>query len=222
MEVTHADEQAMQRIADWKSRGAVLPGPEVHVPFMPYGRTSAEDARRSGQAGVDFREAAVLIGVEPHGRVVLIERAPGGGVHGGQMALPGGSREPGESLEDCALREWREELGLEPFHQPTSDIVALTEVHVVPSRFIVRPHLATVTLGETLDFDPVEVGAIHRIRLVDLMGDSVLQSERVRVGGRKGLTMVVPGFFLPGVPFIWGATAMMLSELRSILLMQED
>ena len=92
MEVTHADEQAMQRIADWKSRGAVLPGPEVHVPFMPYGRTSAEDARRSWQAGVDFREAAVLIGVEPDGRVVLIERAPGGGVHGGQMALPGGSR----------------------------------------------------------------------------------------------------------------------------------
>ena len=92
-------------------------------------------------------------------------------------------REPGESLEACALREWREELGLELFHQPTSDIVALTEVHVVPSRFIVRPHLADVTLQETLEFDPVEVGAIHRIRLADLMADTVLQSQRVRSGG---------------------------------------
>ena len=73
-----------------------------------------------------------------------------------------------------------------------------------------------------MDFDPVEVGAIHRIRLVDLMGDSVMQSQRVRIGGRNGLTMMAPGFSLPGVPFIWGATAMMLAELRSILLMQED
>lgn len=222
MDVTHEDKQALQRIADWRRRGVGLPGPEAHTPFMPYGRTSAEDTRRSGQAGVDFREAAVLIGVEPDGRVVLIERAPGGGVHGGQMALPGGSREPGESLEACALREWREELGLEPFHQPTSDIVALTEVHVVPSRFIVRPHLADVTLQESLEFDPVEVGAIHRIRLADLVADAVLQSQRVRVGGRNGLTMVAPGFSLPGVPFIWGATAMMLAELRSILLAPED
>lgn len=222
MDVTHEDKLALQRIADWRRRGVVLPGPEVHTPFMPYGRTSAEDTRRSGQAGVDFREAAVLIGVEPDGRVVLIERAPSGGVHGGQMALPGGSREPGENLEACALREWREELGLEPFHQPTSDIVALTEVHVVPSRFIVRPHLADVTLQETLEFDLVEVGAIHRIRLADLMADAVLQSQRVRVGGRNGLTMVAPGFSLPGVPFIWGATAMMLAELRSILLAPEE
>ena len=222
MNVTHEDKQAMQRIVEWKSRGAELPGPEVHAPFMPYGRTSAENARRSGQAGVDFREAAVLIGVESDGRIVLIERAPGGGVHGGQMALPGGARELGESLEGCALREWREELGLEPSHQPTSDIVALTEVHVVPSRFVVRPHLACVELGNTLDFDPVEVGGIHRIRLAELMRDSVLRSERVRIGGGKGLTMMAPGFSLPGVPFIWGATAMMLSELRSILLAPGD
>lgn len=222
MDMTPEDELALQRITAWRDRGAALPGPEVHVSFMPYGRTSAETARHAGVAGVDFREAAVLIGVEPDGRIVLIERAPGGGVHGGQMALPGGAREPGESLESCALREWREELGLSSNHQPTSDSIPLTEVHVVPSRFIVRPHLAAVTLTETLDYDPVEVGGIHRIRLADLMRDSVLQSQRVRVGGRNGLTMVAPGFLLAGVPFIWGATAMMLSELRSILLTPED
>lgn len=222
MNMTSEDEQAVKRIATWMSRGAVLPGPQVHAPFMPYGRTSAEDARRAGQVGVDFREAAVLIGVEPHGRIVLIERAPSGGVHGGQMALPGGAREPGESLEDCALREWREELGLAPCHQPTACVVPLTEVHVVPSRFIVRPHLTFVTLGETLDFDPVEVAGIHRIRLTDLVQDSVLSSQRVRAGGQRGFTMMAPGFSLPGVPFIWGATAMMLSELKSILLIRED
>lgn len=222
MDVTHEDEQAWRRISTWSSQGEVLPGPEAHAPFMPYGRTSAEDARRSGKAGVDFREAAVLIGVEPDGRVVLIERAPGGGVHGGQMALPGGAREPGESLEACALREWREELGLQPSHQPTSDLVPLTEVHVVPSRFIVRPHLAFVALAETLNFDPVEVGRVHRLRLADLMLDAPLTSQRVRVGGEHGLAMTAPGFSFPGVPFIWGATAMMLSELRSILLSQKE
>ena len=65
-----------------------MPGPDAHAPFMPYGRTSAAEARASGRAGEDFREAAVLIGVEQDGRIALIERAPGGGVHGGQMALP--------------------------------------------------------------------------------------------------------------------------------------
>ena len=201
----------------WHRAGCPLPGSDAHVPFMPYGRTSAAEARASGRAGKDFREAAVLIGVEPDGRIALIERAPGGGVHGGQMALPGGALETGESLLQCALREWREELGLPAELEPVTAPVALTEVHVVPSRFIVRPHVAAVRLADVLDFDRTEVAAVHRLRIEALLDDSCQRIQRVRVGGESGFTIEAPGFAFPDMPFIWGATAMMLGELKAIL-----
>lgn len=184
---------------------------------MPYGRTSASEARASGRAGEDYREAAVLIGMEPDNRLALIERAPGGGVHGGQMALPGGALEPGETLLQCALREWREELGLSGNAEPLTAPVALTEVHVVPSRFIVRPHVAEVQLDDVLDFDRGEVAAVHRLRVEDLLNDVHRVTQKVRVGGRSGFTMEAPGFAFPDIPFIWGATAMMLGEMKAIL-----
>ena len=100
------DKNALARVSAWQKAGCPLPGAKAHARFMPFGRTSAEKAREEGRSGLDFKEAAVLIGIESNGRVVLIERAPCGGVHGGQMALPGGAREAGESFVECALR-WR-------------------------------------------------------------------------------------------------------------------
>ena len=211
------DKNSLARIRSWQEVGCPLPGPEAHARFMPFGRTSAERARSEGQLGLDFKEAAVLMGIESDGRLVLIERAPSGGVHGGQMALPGGAREAGESLLECALREWREELGLRPSHTPSSDLVSLTEVHVAPSGFIVRPYIAHVELSKELQFDRNEVAAIHRIRLADLLVEGFISTEKVRAGGSNGFVLSVPGFSFPGVPFIWGATAMMLGELRAIL-----
>ena len=211
------DKNALAKVSAWQKAGCPLPGPEAHAHFMPFGRTSAEKARSSGRLGLDFKEAAVLMGIESDGRVVLIERAPSGGVHGGQMALPGGAREAGESLLECALREWREELGLSPDHNTSSDPVSLTEVHVAPSGFIVRPYLAHVELSETLQFDRTEVAAVHRIRLADLLKEGHSRTQKVRVGGKKGVVLSAPGLSFPGVPFIWGATAMMLGELKAIL-----
>jgi 8-oxo-dGTP pyrophosphatase MutT (NUDIX family) len=206
---------------DWKSWGRAvnpLPGERAHLPFMPYGRTSAQEARSSGQVGVDFREAAVLLGVEADGRLALIERTPHEGVHGGQMALPGGGKEEGETLLDCALREWREELGLSSSWMPDARPIPLTEVHVAPSRFVVRPFLAPVTLPAVLSPDPVEVAGVYRMCLHELLDPLRQVEEKVQVGGReKWGSMSAPGWRLSGIPFVWGATAMMLGELASIL-----
>jgi len=215
------DKNALAKVSSWQKAGCPLPGPEAHAHFMPFGRTSAEKARSGGRVGLDFKEAAVFMGIESDGRVVLIERAPSDGVHSGQMALPGGAREAGESLVECALREWREELGLSPAHNPSTDPVSLTEVHVAPSGFIVRPYLAHVELSESLQFDRTEVAAIHRIRLADLLDEGYSRTQKVRVGGSKGVVLSAPGLSFPGVPFIWGATAMMLGELRAILVSAE-
>ena len=215
------DKNALARLSAWHKSGCPLPGQEAHAHFMPFGRTSAEKARSEGRLGLDFREAAVFIGMEADGRLVLIERAPSGGIHGGQMALPGGAREAGESLVECALREWREELGLMPSHRPSSGPVSMTEVHVAPSGFIVRPYVAHVELPEKFEFDRTEVAAVHRIRLADLLDEDHRCTQKVRAGESKGLVLSAPGFCFPSVPFIWGATAMILGELRAILVSVE-
>lgn len=198
----------------WENAGHPLPGVDAHRPMMPYARSSADRARSSGEAGVDYREAAVFIGIEPDGRIALIERTPEEGPHGGQMALPGGAREAGETLLDCALREWREELGLPVACAPWFEPVAFTEVHVVPSGFVVRPYLAPVEAVQSAP-DPVEVAAVHHTHLKDLVDPRFRQKQSVRIHlpGMKGMRWRVPGFALPGVPFVWGATALMLSEV---------
>ncbi len=202
--------------AGWQAAGCPLPGVAAHEAVMPFGRTSAAEARNQGQPGQDFREAAVLIGLEPDGRFAMIQRTLGGGVHGGQMALPGGRREAGESMQGCALREWREELGLDSDVEPLASPQAMTEVHVVPSRFVVRPFLVPVQLPETLRPDPLEVAEVHRVDLGQLMNPASIHTQKVGAGGDATWKLEAPGFALPGVPFIWGATAMMLAELAAL------
>lgn len=201
----------------WEAAGHPLPGVAAHAAMMPYARSSAQEARRKGRAGQGFREAAVMIGLESEGTIALIERTPEKGPHGGQMALPGGSRESGESLLRCAEREWREELGLPDACAPLRSPVALTEVHVVPSNFIVRPFLAPVALPDELVPDPVEVAAVHHIQVADLVSDRFRteQAVRIHMPQSEAFQFTVPGFALPGVPFVWGATALMLSEVAA-------
>jgi len=199
----------------WADAGHPLPGLEAHRPMMPYARSSAAKARAEGEAGLSFREAAVMVGIEADGSITLIERTPEKGPHGGQMAFPGGAREKGESLETCALREWREELGLEVDHAPLMSPVALTEVHVVPSGFVVRPFIAPVSLPRDLVPEELEVARLHRIRLEDLNHSRFRQKQKVRIQlpGMQNFKWEVPGFALPDTPFIWGATALILSEV---------
>ena len=87
-------------------------------------------------------------------------------------------------------------------------------MHVVPSGFVVRPHIAPIGALQCTP-DPVEVEAVHHIHLKDLVDPRFRQKQSVRIHlpGMKGMRWRVPGFALPGVPFVWGATALMLSEV---------
>ncbi|MDA9001863.1 CoA pyrophosphatase [bacterium] len=201
----------------WEAAGHPLPGAAAHESMMPYARTSAEEARQKGEAGKDYREAAVMIGLDAKGTIALIERTPDKGPHGGQMAMPGGAREQGETMEACAMREWREELGLPDSCVPLRPPVAMTEIHVAPSHFIVRPFLAPVALPGELAPDPIEVAEVHHIQMAHLVGGRYRMKQPVRVYMPEtgAFQWTVPGFSLPGVPFVWGATALMLSEVAA-------
>src|SRR5512139_1355779 len=87
-----------------------LPGIAAQIKLAPEYRI--ESLRAAPPA--DARSAGVLILLYPFDGAwyfPLMKRADDGLVHSGQISLPGGSQEPGESLRETALREACEEIG---------------------------------------------------------------------------------------------------------------
>lgn len=162
----------------------------------------------------EWREAAVLILLYADrgtARFPLMLRPSGAGAHAGQVSLPGGSRESGESLEACALREAREELGVDP--ASVRVVRALSPLAVPPSRFVVSPFVGVA--GSRPAFAPAaaEVAALYEPSLDDLLDAAARCEDEAPFGGRLWR---VPYYRLAGQR-VWGATAMILSELEAML-----
>ena len=135
---------------------------------------------------------------------VLIQRSSYEGVHSNQVGMPGGEKDEVD-LSDIhtAQRECKEEIGVEV---PLDRVIgALTPLYIPPSKFYVRPYVAW--LDEKPDFilDPNEVAGVLTIEIENLCSEDLWSEFSV-----KGIR--VPGFELEG-QLVWGATAMMLSEL---------
>ena len=118
------------------------------------------------------RAAAVLVAFyrDPAGelRVVLIERAPGGR-HGGQIALPGGNREPAdESLRDTAIRETGEELGIDPGQIEVLGV--RPPMRTRSTGYVVTPHIGRLRAPvPRWRPQPAEVAAVLPMRVADLV-----------------------------------------------------
>jgi len=158
------------------------------------------------------REAAVLVLFGPRedfGEVVIIERASHLKAHPGQPAFPGGRVEEGDSsLSQTALREAREEIGLD---SSTIDVLGeLPQLWIPPSNFKVTPVLAWWQKPhEITNIDSNEVQAVHRIALSELLDP--MNRTRVRhVNGSFG-----PGFKVADM-LIWGFTGGLISRLMDI------
>jgi 8-oxo-dGTP pyrophosphatase MutT (NUDIX family) len=146
-----------------------------------------------------------------HAHVVLTVRADTLERHGGQVSLPGGVVEPGESFEQAALREAHEEIAL-PL-DGVRVLGALTPLDIPVSGFRLHPIVAARTARPALTPSDGEVA-----RILEIDVDELLQPSCVRVTQRErdGRTLTVPGFHLHDVE-IWGATAMVLAEFLALL-----
>ena len=167
------------------------------------------------KTSVPPRPGSVLILLyEENGEIKfpLIKRPDYIGAHGGQVSLPGGKTEPGEDSIQTALRETKEEIGI-PGEQ-INVLGRLTEFHVIPSNYMITPVVASLTGEPVFIPDPYEVSKIIHGTIRNLIKDDAVITKEILAG--ETYRMQAPHFEIEG-EIVWGATAMMLNELRLIL-----
>jgi 8-oxo-dGTP pyrophosphatase MutT (NUDIX family) len=131
-------------------------------------------------------------------------------VHSGQISLPGGAQEPGESPVQTALRETREELG---FSGPVDVVGRLTSLYIPPSDFEVHPVVAHSGQHPVWQRDALEVAEVLECPLGWLLDADRKVVEDWELSGH---TVRVPWYNVRGHR-VWGATAIILSELEQRL-----
>lgn len=186
-----------------------LPGDVAKEPLAP--RPARGRLGRAPDPGA--RVAAVLMLLVPADdglhMPLIVRPHVDGDVHSGQIALPGGGREGEESIEDAALREAHEELGIEP---SSVEVLGRLSPQWIPvSNYVVHPVVGTRATRPRFRLDPVEVADAFWAPFDALRLDEVA----VRTRERDGHRFEMPGWELPQ-GFLWGATAMMLAELVAV------
>jgi len=196
-----------------------LPGRSAQYQMAPRPRPGGEfnDTPRA-----DARRGGMLLLLYPHsvvgeGRIhlPLILRPDYPGVHSGQIGLPGGGQEPeDDDLTATALRETYEEIGVHPSQYTV--LGQLTTLYVSASNYIVQPSVGWIDYRPEFHTDPYEVAELIEASLRTLLDPGTRRIEPWTLRGRE---IEVPYFAL-GEHFVWGATAMMLSELLALPAMQ--
>jgi 8-oxo-dGTP pyrophosphatase MutT (NUDIX family) len=126
--------------------------------------------------------AAVLIGLieRPHGySVLLTRRSDTLRRHGGQVAFPGGRRDPGETAWETALREAEEEVGLE---RRFVDLAGLSTPTITHSGYLITPVVGFISAGFELTANPDEVADIFETPFGFLMNPENYGRHEVDIG----------------------------------------
>jgi 8-oxo-dGTP pyrophosphatase MutT (NUDIX family) len=149
---------------------------------------------------------------QPH--FILIKRPDTHRFHAGQIALPGGSCNENETYEQTALRELFEETGIEI---PAQNILGrLTPLYIPVSNFYIQPIIAHTT--DELKFSlSREVEQVIEFPLHRLLDETILDETEVITSGN--IKLKTPYFKVQGF-VLWGATAMLLSEMKQLLIEQ--
>lgn len=193
---------------------AALPAMKAHLKMAPFERM--ESLKNAFSENKDPRMAAVMMLFYPKNgmtHLVLIVRNSYEGVHSGQIAFPGGKWETeDENFSATALRETYEEVGIHPNQM---EIIKLfTPTYIPPSNFMVHPFFAICREEVCFVPEPNEVASIIELPLSVFLSDKILIDAKLSTSYAKNIN--VPAFAIEG-HVVWGATAMMLSELKDVL-----
>jgi 8-oxo-dGTP pyrophosphatase MutT (NUDIX family) len=189
-----------------------LPGPLAHDVM----RATFIGLKPNFEHKLPPKPGSVLILLYPDGDAIkfpLTLRADYLGAHSGQISLPGGKAEPGENYIETALRECEEEIGVK---ESSIDVIGrLSDFFVIPSNFLVAPVVGVCRSKPEFNADPVEVVKIMEGDVSDLLRPDAIRQKEILAA--KQFRMLAPHFEIAG-EVVWGATAMMLNEFRTILL----
>lgn len=165
----------------------------------------------------DYRRAGVMAlfypGPDRLAHLLFILRNTYAGVHSSQIGFPGGQQEESDlDLLQTALRETEEEVGV-PAGQIRT-IRPLSRVYIPPSNFEVSPFMGICEQTPKFRKQDSEVAEIIQVPLADVLSDSRLVTRRLTTSYATDID--VPAFLLQG-HIVWGATAMMLNEIKTLL-----
>lgn len=144
---------------------------------------------------------------------LLILRKTYEGVHSDQVAFPGGREEEiDRDLLATALRETEEEVGVP--EKSVAVLKGLTQVYIPPSNFMVSPFIGLCSDELSISIQEEEVEKVVEVPIQDLLDDKKIFSKKIKTS--YAVDVDVPAFKLNGYT-VWGATAMMLSEVKDLL-----
>ncbi|RYJ50939.1 CoA pyrophosphatase [Flavobacterium petrolei] len=193
---------------------AKLPAFEAHIKMAPLERL--ESLKNIYLENKNPRIAAVMMLFYPKNErthLVLIVRKTYEGVHSAQIAFPGGKYElDDDNYAETALRETHEEVGIHP--DKIEILKPFTELYIPPSNFMVHPFLG-ISIEELVFLpEPSEVAEIIELPLSVFLSDGIVVDTNLSTSYANNIN--VPAFKIEN-HIVWGATAMMLSELKEVL-----
>ncbi len=195
-----------------RNLAAALPGRQAQALMAPLPRPGWHPDDRPDEPALQSGVLVLLYSLKGRLHVPLILRPTYDGTHSGQVAFPGGGIEEGDrNLTETALREAHEELGIAP--NDVQVLGTLTELYIRPSNYEVYPTVGRLNADPNFRPDPGEVALLLEVPLADLLDTTNQRREQWQLADRSAL---VP-FYAIQEQTIWGATAMILSELLTVV-----
>ena len=188
-----------------------------HLPMLPLGRMLSSEALKTMDSP---RESAVGVhcykNQEAHYEILLIQRSEYQGKHSGQIAFPGGKMEPNyPDLRHTARRECHEEIGIAP--EAGDFIRSLSPVYIPVSNFKMTPFFFYHEHPPALQLNEREVQQIIPLTLENLTFNLSIEHRELSAEVNSLFKRRVTGFS-HGPHWIWGATALVLNQLKTAYL----
>jgi 8-oxo-dGTP pyrophosphatase MutT (NUDIX family) len=192
-----------------------LPGLTSHLKMAP--ASSRQLANSNEDYGMNARKSAVLILFfhdEDVLKMIVIRRSVYVGIHSGQIAFPGGRYEEEDGdVQTTALREIHEEIGIA--EDKIEIIGRLSDIYVRPSNFLISVFVGYLNDKPQYKIDKREVAEIIEIPFSEFFEKDVIKQKDFYVDFRKAASHA-PYFDVTNAE-IWGASAMVISELLDII-----